>query len=330
MDASPWYGYIPTKWVGIVGVVCFSVVAIGEAIQASVLKDYLPIIPFIGTIIEIAGWGARVKSSADPLSFNAFVCQVAALIIAPCFYTAQIYVVLQYLVRLYGPDYSILRPKLYAIVFISCDIVALVIQAVGGGIAGSSSTNQHTMDTGGNVMLAGIIIQLIGLSLFCYAGIDFVVRYCKNRPYRTSYAYGVVLNPDLQPPYSSKRFLSIGLLVAATISIFIRSIYRVVELAYGWSGPVITREVYFDVFDLIPMVVTSALLLGVMWPVTEVKQLPVDVQHITVEDDNFTKVNTLTTDMSPAVSYDVTENSLMGDSSYDHDKKNSILSSVKV
>lgn len=50
---------------------------------------------------------------------------------------------------------SLTRFGLDSVIFVCADVVALVIQAAGGGIASGSDSN-----LGGNIMLAGIIIQL--------------------------------------------------------------------------------------------------------------------------------------------------------------------------
>jgi len=51
---------------------------------------------------------------------------------APVFYTAAIYVTISMLVESLDISLSRLPPKMYYIVFISCDVISLVLQAVGG------------------------------------------------------------------------------------------------------------------------------------------------------------------------------------------------------
>lgn len=46
-----------------------------------------------------------------------------------------------------------------SIIFITADVTALVIQAVGGALASIANTLEGA-DRGGNIMLAGIVIQL--------------------------------------------------------------------------------------------------------------------------------------------------------------------------
>jgi hypothetical protein len=44
-------------------------------------------------------------------------------------------------------------------------------------------------------------------------------------------------------------------LFASSICIFARSVYRVVELAQGWNGNLITHEAYFIVLDSVLMLI---------------------------------------------------------------------------
>lgn len=45
-----------------------------------------------------------------------------------------------------------------------------------------------------------------------------------------------------------------------TIWVVIRSIYRTIELADGWTGQIITTQVYFNVLDGAPIVLAMATL----------------------------------------------------------------------
>jgi predicted MFS family arabinose efflux permease len=56
-------------------------------------------------------------------------------------------------------------------------LVSLILQATGGALASSSSQGGYTSDeTGNHIMMAGLIFQVVTLSVFiCLAG-DFVMR----------------------------------------------------------------------------------------------------------------------------------------------------------
>ena len=65
----------------------------------------------------------------------------------------------------YGRHNSILAPRTYTLSFIASDMIALVLQAVGGGLANTANT-KSAMDVGEDVMLAGLSFQVISLSVF--------------------------------------------------------------------------------------------------------------------------------------------------------------------
>ncbi|GAA82116.1 RTA1 domain protein [Aspergillus luchuensis IFO 4308] len=158
----------------------------------------------------------------------------------PLFFTAGIYVLLGRFIHLLGPETSILRPKLYLWIFVTCDIISLVVQAVGGGMA-SMEVNKVNGDTapGTHTMVAGIVFQLASITVFVFLAADFVRRTLRMRILQTMTGTIIPL---------------LGAMIFSVICIYIRSIYRTIELSQGWSGYLITHERYFIVLDGIMMV----------------------------------------------------------------------------
>jgi hypothetical protein len=107
------------------------------------------------SIAELIGWAGRTWSSECPYNGDAFLMQITTLIIAPTFFTAGLYVILGALINRLGRQSSILGPKMYAIIFLTCDIIALVVQAVGGAMA-STESDRINGDTkpGTNIMVS--------------------------------------------------------------------------------------------------------------------------------------------------------------------------------
>lgn len=96
--------------------------------------------------------------NSNPWDDVGYKIQIVCLILAPSFLAAGIYLTLKHIIMHLGPEYSRLRPKYYTWIFISCDALSIVIQAVGGGIAASSDGSGA--DTGGDIMVVGIAIQV--------------------------------------------------------------------------------------------------------------------------------------------------------------------------
>lgn len=95
-------------------------------------------------------------------------------------------------------------------------------------------------DPGTNTMVAGIVFQLASMSVFVALAIDFLVRSTRR---------GML---------KSGKQSSIPILSAMTLSllcIYLRSIYRTIELVQGWTGYLITHEQYFIGLDGAMMVI---------------------------------------------------------------------------
>lgn len=85
-----------------------------------------------------------------------------------------------------GEDISRLRPRNYAIVFVSCDVFALVLQGAGGALTSMApDDNPGLRDTGVNIMIAGLAFQVATLTLFISFAVEFVYRLFR-RERRTS------------------------------------------------------------------------------------------------------------------------------------------------
>lgn len=160
---------------------------------------------------------------------------------APVFFTGGIYVLLGRLIGLFGRETSMLSAKQYLWIFCSSDVLSLIIQAAGGGIASSESNKGKDTTPGTHIMIGGIIIQLVSVIVFIFFAINFLLRV-----HRLGYG-NIIMRSYLKH--------LVGAMWVSIIAVFIRSIYRVIELSQGWTGYVITHEVYFIVLDGVMMVI---------------------------------------------------------------------------
>jgi hypothetical protein len=95
--------------------------------------------------------------------------------------TASIYLCLARLTVVYGAHLSVLSPQKYTILFISCDIVSLVLQAVGGALTATANTNADS-DVGVDIMIAGLAFQVFSLLIFMAFCAHFAWRVSKTEP----------------------------------------------------------------------------------------------------------------------------------------------------
>lgn len=194
-----------------------------------------------------------------------------------------------------GPEYSLLPPTAYIAVFVVADVVSLILQAVGGGGAAIAAQNIKSTHDATQIMLAGILFQLATMTVFVFLAIDFILRVTFNMPYppalhqamscgwfrgKEAKAWRQIKSADEKPlntyafsdsddesvisfDYRDRRQVRRSRILLAgvawaTVMIYIRGIYRSVELSQGWSGYVITHEAYFIWLDGFVMVLCMA------------------------------------------------------------------------
>jgi hypothetical protein len=138
--------------------------------------------------------------------------------------------------------------------FIPCDILSLLLQAAGGGLASSESTANKSPDTGDNIMVAGLAFQVLTLLIFMLLCADFALR--TYHRYKALGESAFDQNPLFVTLLEGWRFRGfLCALALATICIFWRSVYRVAELAEGWSGNLIRHQWLFFGFEGVMVIV---------------------------------------------------------------------------
>jgi hypothetical protein len=138
--------------------------------------------------------------------------------LAPAFWSAAIYLTLKHEVNVFGQRFSPLRAKWYPYIFVSCDIVSLILQGAGGGLA-ATATTQAGSAMGSNVMMAGIVWQVVTLTMFGSLSVYFLLR-VKN-------AHQDQLTLEAQKVWNSRKFWMFfwGIFVAF-ITTYARCVYR--------------------------------------------------------------------------------------------------------
>lgn len=182
---------------------------------------------------------------------------LVAITIAPVFITAAIYLCISRLMITYGKHLARIKPKFVALGFMTCDFLTLLLQAIGGGIADTAVYRSPLQQTGINIMIAGLVLQVVGLTTFLIVCADFALR-CKRgtldmTPERVETRRKVLLK------------LIVGGLLLATVCVLIRSIFRVDELWQGFQGSLWNDELDFMLLDGM-MVAIATICLTVLHP----------------------------------------------------------------
>ncbi|KAM5354557.1 hypothetical protein ACJ41O_001204 [Fusarium nematophilum] len=212
----------------------------------------------LGLLTETLGYISRVLLNGNPFNRDYFLWYLITLTIGPVFIAAAIYLTLGRIVVVHGEAISRIKPRSYTTFFLGCDIVSLVVQAVGGGIAASTPvTNQHMIDVGTNILVAGLSTQVACLFAFSACSLEFFWRVRKNP---------TLFNPEFTDLVGSKRFkLFLFALFGATAFLFIRTVFRSVELSEGFAGKLANQEVEFMILDG-TMVILASLCLTIWHP----------------------------------------------------------------
>lgn len=120
------------------------------------------------------------------------------------------------------------------------DFLSLLLQAIGGAIADTADT--HSLSRVGiDIMIAGLVLQVISLAAFLAFFADFSWRCHKG-----------VLDMDplkVRTRASTLFKLFRASLLLATVVILVRSIFRVVELWQGFEGDLWNNETDFLILD---------------------------------------------------------------------------------
>ncbi|KDR79914.1 hypothetical protein GALMADRAFT_222849 [Galerina marginata CBS 339.88] len=241
------YGYIPSRAVAIIFLLLFLASTVIHTVQA--LKYRMRWL--LGTaclcgIIELLGWSGRLWSSFSPLASIPFQIEITCTIVAPTPLLAASFVILGEIIKILGPSYSRLTPKWYTVLFCSSDVIALFVQGAGGGIAATAQDDKGA-EKGAHIMLFGIVFQLIIILVYAACAVEFFLRYHMDAPFsaRMDIRNDKADRGELTSNVKTMAFA----LAFSTTCFFIRSIYRIAELADGWTGRIIHTQVYFNVLD---------------------------------------------------------------------------------
>ncbi|KAI1082196.1 RTA1-domain-containing protein [Whalleya microplaca] len=202
-------------------------------------RSWVWTVQLLAVLMEVVGYGARIGSTREPSDRNLYIIQFCLVILAPVLMAA----------RWITP------------IFVSFDIVALIIQLIGAIIvSGTQPTDENAQDKmnlGKNIALAGLAIQIGAFGLFSVSAVRFhftsrrFVAGLQARLGKTSGGKTVTVNGSSRRINPNWRHLLYAVMVSCLL-ILVRSVFRVVEFAEG-SGGVNRQEWFLYVLDTLPI-----------------------------------------------------------------------------
>jgi len=198
----------------------------------------------LGLLLETLGYIGRILLYDNPWDSGAFQLQICAIILAPTLICVSVYLTLKHVALTINPALSRIPPPWYPRIFLPADLSCLILQAIGGGLAAAAgSDNMKLLDAGNNMIIAGIVLQVVVLLIFGILGFDYWLR-AKKFIHHDNPA------PESLAVWHDKKFRMFGIAVMGAFTvIFVRCIYRIAEMSGGWGSEIMQHEESFLVLD---------------------------------------------------------------------------------
>jgi hypothetical protein len=251
------YGYLPNLSVNAFFAALFGLLLLLQLLIGTYTRTWTYLLAVgLGVFGEMTGYIGRLVMRNNPWANPGFETQICCLVLAPSFLAAGIYLTLKHVVLYCGPEYSRLKAKWYPWIFIGSDLGSIIVQAIGGGVAASANHgsvyNKALLDAGDALIIAGIALQSVTMFVCGSLIFDFFMRRRKAIASAAEKGDSNATNTaeDNARAAAAPRFhLFCWALGFATLTILIRCIYRLPEMAGGWGNPRMRNETEFLILD---------------------------------------------------------------------------------
>ncbi|EKD17673.1 uncharacterized protein L3040_003555 [Drepanopeziza brunnea f. sp. 'multigermtubi'] len=240
-EESNFKHYTPSKALALAFAALFGASSIWHTWTMIKRKAWLYTAFVCGGWMMTIGFIGRYMAANDVFASGPYIIQALFLILPPSLYAATIYMMYgRIVVFVEAPEASLIRPKWVTKIFVTGDLLAFVMQGGGGGL--TASDNPDTAMMGQDILMAGLVAQLIFFCFFLLISLVFWKRMRSSPTYYSMPKYG---------KYSWQQLLKL-LLAAAAIIIF-RCVFRIIEFSQGDDGALMKKEWYIYAGDFAPM-----------------------------------------------------------------------------
>ncbi len=252
------YGYAPNLAANIFFVAFFVLGTVFHLVAGIYYRTWSFMVALtFGCLCEAVGYVGRVMMHYNVWDNAGFQVQITCLILGPSILAAGVYLTLKHIVLNVDQRFSRLKANWYTWIFIFCDLASLNVQGGGGGVAGGAENGSSDLKRGTDIMIGGIIFQVVVLVFFGYFLIEYFVRV---------YRHHDQLGPDSLANLRSRRFQGfMGAVVLSFSTIFARCVYRIPELIGGWGNELMKNETEFIILEGV-MICLATLSLTVFHP----------------------------------------------------------------
>ncbi|KAF7365270.1 hypothetical protein MVEN_00398800 [Mycena venus] len=214
-----------------------------------------------------AGFILRLGYINTPFSVGAFIAMDLFILLSPCLFLATDYMILSRLATIFDEKVAqscfLIRHSLIVKIFVWSDVITFLLQSTGGSL--TTTNDNHLVSLGNTLTMIGLILQAISFLLFTVVLLIFGLRVSKRFPEVWSPHDPRPFKVVSRDPIEDWRILY-WVVCTTCIGILVRSVFRITEFAGGYSGTIVLHEVYFYIFDALPLWISMSLYC-IVWPV---------------------------------------------------------------
>ncbi|KAL7927973.1 RTA1 like domain-containing protein [Trichoderma austrokoningii] len=244
-----YYRYVPSLAAAAIFTALFFLALAGHIFRMVKAKAWFLTPLVIGCLFEVIGFAARaVSANQKPGCWTEtpYLVQTLLVLLAPALFAASVYMTLGRIIEVVdGEKYAIIKRKWLTKIFVCGDVICFLLLGGGGGMLASAKTNKSEFDLANNIIIGGLVLQLLWFGLFVVIALIFHRR-MMLAPTARSY----------QPDINWRSYLHA--LYVASVLIIVRNIFRLIEYCQGSSGYLLTTEVFIYCLDALPMFLVVA------------------------------------------------------------------------
>ncbi|MCJ1297181.1 hypothetical protein MMC34_008750 [Xylographa carneopallida] len=241
---STFYDYDPVLGILVAATVLFGIATAVLIVQFLRSRTYFILWLVIFTSAECGGYIAFCQFRQQP-ALTAYLAELILIILAPNFVTLVNYVVISRIIPWAGfPAHTFLarRGNLVPALFLTSDILCLILQGIGGSQLSASRSNgtfdQNKFNIGKNLTLAGISAQLGFQSIFALLAV-YIHHSMPNKAVKRELHWAWLC------------------MLVTMVLVCVRNIYRIVEFSGGQHSAIDETAVPYFVLDLLLMLLTA-------------------------------------------------------------------------
>ncbi|CAK5265211.1 unnamed protein product [Mycena citricolor] len=190
----------------------------------------------------------------------------ALIVLQPSFFIATCYFLLAHLGNTFDPDVvsrcMAVSPSRIMTFFVGSNLVSFLLE--GGGGALTHSQNDSLAPVGSKIVLIGFILQAATLLLFIFLLISFTIRISTDYPHLWKPDHVAKWKMMSAGPIENWRLL-VYMIFIVSGGLAVSTGYRVVEYLGGYNGTIANKELYFYLFDALPLAMTTSMFIT-LWP----------------------------------------------------------------